>query len=110
MSRRAEHAGFELSFELPDLKQRDADAFFRHLRSLAPEWRTMGVLERASAFAKAAIRMGWYPGWTVEQIDECSTPGLVSWLGMEADAHLASYVTIPPNSKRPLPTTSEATV
>jgi len=104
--RHVEHGGLGLSFDLPHLRQRDVDAWYAALRVFAPDWRRYSDAERAGAFAKAAATCKWLPPeWTPQAIDDCDTPGLVRWIGLQIDAHVGAFITIPPNLKGPSPTT-----
>lgn len=103
--RHAEHEGLGLSVDLPHLKQRDVDAFYAAARAITPEWRKFTQPERASIFVKAAAALGWLPGWDAKAVDECDEPAKVQWLAIQLDAHVGGAITIPPNSKGPLPTT-----
>lgn len=97
MPKDIQHKALGLAFTLPDLKQRDADKFMRAVRQLDPAWHLKIKSELVGTYAKAAIALGWYPGWTPQEVDDCETPGLVAWLANEADKHVGHFLAVPPD-------------
>lgn len=90
-----EHKGLGLALDLPELRQRDVEAFYAAMRALDPDWRKQPAVERAGDYARAAVRLGWYTGCDEAGIAGMS-PAAVWWIGAQVDSHVYAALKIPP--------------
>lgn len=107
VSKHIEHAELGLAFDLPALRTRDVDAFYAALRELEPNWRRLPLVERASAFVRAAARCGWLAGVAEAAVGDWPMPHTL-WVAGQVDAHFAEALAIP-KAPSPSPLTPTST-
>ena len=83
-----------ISVELPELRQRDVEAFFRAVRELQGGDLNVSSPEYLGITVRAACRAGLLPGIKEVDIDD-KTPAAVHILARAVNDHLAEALRIP---------------
>ena len=83
-----------ISVELPDMKQRDVEAFFRTVRELQGGDINVSSPELVGVTVRAAARVGLLPGVNEGDVDDMR-PAAVMALSKAFNEHLADALRIP---------------
>ena len=90
---RYEHKGLGLSVDLPELSQRQLEAYFAGLREAEVDPAKLSSVEYMGAAAREAAKLGWLNG--VGDVGELP-PKHVRWLSGRISAHISEALPIPP--------------
>jgi hypothetical protein len=90
---RYEHKKLGFAVDLPDLKQRELEAFFASMREKGIDINKISSVEYAGGAVRLAAELGWLnglgdPGGL--------SPKLIVWIASKISRHVAEVLTIPP--------------
>jgi len=94
---RLEHKSLGVSAELlDDVRQRHIEAYFTALRELGGEqYLDQSTPKRLGNFVRAGCDSGILNSIHKEDVDDMK-PSAVAWVAQKLDAHIASFLEIPP--------------
>lgn len=91
---KCENEKLGISVELPELRQRDVEAFFRAVRELQGGDLNVSSPELVGVTVRAAARVGLLPGVNEGAIDDMR-PAAVMALSQAVNDHLAEALRVP---------------
>jgi len=89
-----EHKGLDISFDVPDLRQRHIEEFFKNLRELQGGQIRLSSPELVGCTVRSAIMCGWLEGLPLKDVDEM-LPGKATWLSGKIQDILAKLQEVP---------------
>ncbi len=88
-----EHKGLGVSYELPDLTQRQVEDLFASLREKGTDDDEISAPEYAGNVVRTAVELEWLNG--IGPVGEMK-PAVVTWLAGEINNLVAEAITVPP--------------
>lgn len=88
------HEKLELSFVLPEFRQRDVEAYFKALRDIQGGEVNLSAPEFVGCVVRAAAKCGWLEGATEESVGDMK-PAAVMWLSDSIQMAIREATAVP---------------
>lgn len=93
MGKQVVHEKLGINYEMPELRQRDLEAF--QPAYFEEKAKTPGAYGEAGATVRVAARMGWLAGLKEDAVADMA-PNAVLYLAVQIHKHISEAISIPP--------------